>query len=199
MKLKIGIFGETSGKIRDALRRRGFDAVSVDFNKSKTPGPHIRGNFLDVMNWGCWSGGIFHPTCTYLCSSGLHWNKRVPGRQALTEKALDDVRAIRACNIPKWAIENPIGCISSQICKPDQIIQPYQFGHPESKATCLWLKGLPLLKATNILPPPISGRWENQTASGQNKLGPSPDRWDIRSATYQGIAEAIAEQWGALL
>ena len=195
MKMKIGIFGESSGEIREACRALGYDAVSVDYSPTKRPGPHIRGNFLDVMNWGCWGLGIFHPTCTFMCSSGLHWNKRVPGRQTQTDKSIEEVRLIMDCKIPKWAIENPIGCISSRIRKPDQIIQPWQFGHPESKATCLWLKGLPLLRPTNILPPPTSGHWENQTASGQNKLPPSADRWEIRSKTYTGIAKAIAEQW----
>jgi hypothetical protein len=99
---------------------------------------------------------------------------------------------------PRIALENPIGCISSRIRKPDQIIHPWQFGHPESKTTCLWLKGLPPLIPTNILTKPESGRWENQTPSGQNKLGPSKDRWKIRSKTYQGIADAMAAQWGRI-
>ena len=96
------------------------------------------------------------------------------------------------------ALENPIGCISTRIRKPDQTIQPWQFGHAESKATCLWLKGLPPLQPTNIVPKPACGHWENQTPSGQNKLGPSEDRWKIRSTTYQGIALAMAAQWGGL-
>ena len=96
------------------------------------------------------------------------------------------------------ALENPVSIISSRIRKPEQIIQPWQFGHPESKKTCLWLKGLPLLEATKVLPLPPSGRWDNQTPSGQNKLGPSPDRWKLRSQTFQGIASAMASQWGAM-
>jgi hypothetical protein len=100
-----------------------------------------------------------------------------------------------ASPIPRIAIENPISIISSKIRKPDQIIQPWQFGNPESKATCLWLKGLPKLKPTNVLQLPETGRWSNQTASGQNKLAPSADRWKIRSITYQGIADAMADQW----
>jgi len=145
-----------------------------------------------------WDLMIAHPPCTYLCSSGLHWNKRVSGRQQETDRALDFVRELLNAPIEKIALENPVGCISTKIRKPDQTIQPWQFGHPESKGTCLWFKDLPLLKPTNVLPMPASGRWDNQTPSGQNKLGPSSNRWAIRSKTYSGIAEAMAEQWGAI-
>ena len=144
---------------------------------------------------------VAHPPCTYLCSSGLHWNKRVPGRQAQTEEALLFVQALMNAPIERIAIENPVGCISTRIRKPDQTIQPYQFGEDASKATCLWLKNLPLLKPTSFIPPRrVNGRprWGNQTDSGQNKLPPSADRWAIRSMTYQGIADAIASQWGSL-
>ena len=120
----------------------------------------------------------------------------MPERAAQTEEALDFIRLLLEAPVPRIALENPIGCISSRIRKPDQIIQPWQFGHPESKATCLWLKGLPLLTCTQVLEKPASGRWENQTPSGQNKLGPGPDRWKERSKTYQGVADAFATQWG---
>jgi hypothetical protein len=140
-----------------------------------------------------WDLMIAHPPCTYLASSGLHWNKRVPGRAALTEESLDFVRMLLEADIPKIALENPIGCISSRIRKPDQIIQPWMFGEDASKATCLWLKGLPLLRATEVI---TKARYANQTPSGQNKLGPSPDRAKERSRTYEGIAKAMAEQWG---
>jgi len=145
-----------------------------------------------------WDLMIAHPPCTYLCSSGLHWNKRREGRAQLTEEALDFVRLLLDAPIAKIALENPIGCISTRIRRPEQIIQPWQFGHPESKSTCLWLKGLPLLIPSNVLEKPASGRWANQTASGQNKLAPSEDRWAIRSETYLGIAEAMADQWSKL-
>ena len=112
-----------------------------------------------------------------------------------TEAALEFVRKLLAAPIPHIALENPIGCISSQIRKPDQIIQPWQFGHDASKATCLWLVNLPLLKPTNILPGGRKARRANQTASGQNKLPPSLDRWKLRSITYPGIAEAMVSQW----
>lgn len=169
--------------------------MSCDLLPTDVPGPHYQGDVRNVLGDG-WDIMIAHPPCTFLCSSGLHWNKRRPERAVETESALVFVRLLLDCDIPKIALENPIGCISSRIRKPDQTIQPWQFGHPESKATCLWLKGLPALTPTNILPKPASGRWENQTASGQNKLPPSKDRWKIRSETYAGIAEAMAEQWG---
>lgn len=114
----------------------------------------------------------------------------------MTEEALDFVRFLMDAPIPRIAIENPVGCISTRIRKPDQIIQPWQFGENASKSTCLWLKGLPKLKPTKVLPGGRQARRANQTASGQNRLGPSADRWKIRSATYGGIARAMAEQWG---
>lgn len=194
-EMKILVACEFSGVVRDAFAKRGHDAWSCDLLPTDKPGKHIHGDVLEVIEQG-WDLMIAHPPCTYLCSSGLHWNKRVPGRTEETEKALEFVAQLLAADIPKIALENPIGCISSRIRKPDQIIQPWQFGHPESKATCLWLKGLPELHPTNALEKPESGRWENQTASGQNKLPPSADRWKIRSITYQGIADAMAQQWG---
>ena len=146
----------------------------------------------DILHDG-WDTMIAHPPCTYLAGSGLHWNTRVPGRAALTEEALEFVRLLLTAPIPRIALENPIGCISSRIRKPDQIIQPWWFGEDASKATCLWLKGLPLLKPTDII---RKARYANQTPSGQNKLGPSADRAKLRSLTYMGVAEAMASQWG---
>lgn len=146
-----------------------------------------------------WDLMVAHPPCTFVCSSGLHWNSRVEGRQAKTEAALKFVELLMNAPIAKIAIENPIGCISTRIRKYDQIIQPWQYGEDASKATCLWLKGLPLLTPTDPIEPRIVNgkkRWANQTDSGQNRLGPSPDRWKIRSATYEGIAAAMADQWG---
>lgn len=149
-----------------------------------------------------WDVMIAHPPCTYLCSSGLHWNKRTPGRQALTEEALDFVRLLLDAPIERIALENPIGCIGTRIRPADQTIQPWQFGHDASKATCLWLKNLPPLVPTAIVAPRIVNgkkRWANQTDSGQNRLGPSADRWKERSLTYTGIARAMAWQWGGSL
>lgn len=148
---------------------------------------------------------IAHPDCTFLCSSGLHWNKRVPGRQEKTEAALEFVRRLMDAPIERIAIENPIGCIGTRIRKADQVIQPYEYGEDASKATCLWLKNLPPLRPTKRVPGRIvthNGkqveRWANQTDSGQNRLGPSNDRWKERARTYQGWANAMAMQWGGL-
>jgi hypothetical protein len=156
---------------------------------------------MNVLHDG-WDLMVAHPPCTYLSSSGLHWNKRRPERAQQTEDALEFVRVLLAAPIAHIALENPIGCISSRIRKPDQTIQPWQYGHDASKATCLWLKNLPLLRATGTVEPRLvdgKKRWANQTDSGQNRLPPSADRWKLRSTTYQGIADAMAAQWGALL
>jgi hypothetical protein len=203
--MRILVACEFSNVVRDAFAARGHEAWSCDLLPPDNPdGAYIIGDVLEHIPtspviWGQrWDLMIAHPPCTYLSVSGLHWNKRRPERAELTEKALEFVRRLLDTDIPRIALENPISAISSRIRKPDQIIQPWMFGHPESKATCLWLKGLPPLVPTNVLPLPKSGRWENQTASGQNKLGPSPDRWKLRSKTYPGIADAMAEQWGSL-
>jgi len=195
--MRVLVACEFSGTVRDAFARAGHYAVSCDLLPSETVGEHYQYDVREVLHNG-WDLMIAHPPCTYLCSSGLHWNKRRPERQALTEDAIKFVEDLMLAPIPRIAIENPIGCLSSRIRKPNQIIQPWQFGHPESKSTCLWLIGLPELRPTNILPLPESGRWANQTASGQNHLAPSPDRWKLRSITYQGIADAMAQQWGNL-
>lgn len=187
---------EFSGTVRDAFVAHGHHAMSCDLLPTEAPGFHHQGDVRDVLGSG-WDLMIAHPPCTYLASSGLHWNKRKPGRAALTEDALQFVQLLLDADIPMIALENPIGCISSRIRKPDQIIQPWQFGHDASKATCLWLKGLPPLKPTNVLPGGRTARRANQTASGQNKLPPGPDRWKLRSLTYPGIAAAMAEQWGS--
>jgi hypothetical protein len=134
---------------------------------------------------------VAHPPCTHLAVSGARHFHRKQVEQA---EALEFVQTLMDAPIPRIALENPVSVISSRIRRPDQIIQPYQFGHPESKKTCLWLKGLNPLQPTAVMQ--MRGRWENQTPSGQNKLGPSPDRWKIRSKTYPGIAHAMATQWG---
>ena len=193
--MKILVACEFSGTVRDAFMAKGHDAVSCDLLPSEKPGPHLRGDVLDFLDEG-WDMMIAHPPCTYLAVSGLHWNGRILGRADKTEEALRFVAQLLTASIPRIALENPIGCISSRIRKPDQVIQPWQFGHDASKATCLWLKGLSLLKPTDILPGGKSARRANQTPSGQNKLGPSADRWKLRSLTYPGIAEAMADQWG---
>ena len=199
--MRVLIACEYSGAVRDAFIREEHDAMSCDLLPTDVPGPHHQGNVMDIIDQG-WDLLIAHPPCTYLCSSGLHWNKRVPGRQEKTENALRFVEELLAAPIPMIAIENPIGCISTRIRKADQTIQPYQFGHDASKATCLWLKGLPPLKPTRYVEPRIVNglkRWGNQTDSGQNRLPPSKDRWKIRSETYSGIAEAMAQQWSNIV
>jgi hypothetical protein len=199
--MRVLIACEFSGVVREAFRKRGHEAVSCDLLPAEDNSPHhIQGDVLPVLLEG-WDLMIAHPPCTYLCSSGLHWNKRRPGRAAKTEEALQFVRELLNAPIDRIAIENPIGCISSRIRKPDQTIQPHQYGHDASKSTCLWLKQLPPLQPTKYIQPRIvkgKKRWANQTDSGQNKLGPSDDRWAERSRTYEGIAEAMAEQWGSL-
>ena len=192
--MRVLVACEYSGVVRDAFASKGFDAWSCDLLLSESPGQHHQCDVLDILG-EAWDLMIAHPPCTYLCSSGLHWNKRVAGRDQKTQEAIEFVRALLEAPIAKIALENPIGCISSRIRPPDQIIQPWQFGHPESKATCLWLKGLPKLRHTNVLTKPSSGRWENQTNSGQNRIGQSKSRSAIRSKTYHWIAQAMADQW----
>ena len=198
--MRVLVACEFSGIVRDAFIARGHDAISCDLLPSERGGPHIIGDVFDALGFLVTAPDLMiaHPPCTYLSVSGLHWNTRRPERAALTEEALDFVRALLRAPIERIAMENPIGCISSRIRKPDQIVQPWQFGEDASKATCLWLKNLAPLVPTNILPGGRKARRANQTASGQNRLGPSADRWKLRSLTYQGIADAMADQWGQL-
>ena len=194
--MRVLVACEFSGIVRDAFLKAGHDAWSVDLLPSDTPGPHIQDDVLNRLTWTHWDLMIAHPPCTHLAVSGARWFKEKAKEQA---EALQFVYLLLySSRIPLIALENPVSIISSYIRKPDQIIQPWMFGHPESKKTCLWLKGLPKLIPTNILPPPEKGYWDNQTPNGQNKLGPSPTRAQVRSRTYKGIAEAMAEQWGNL-
>lgn len=196
--MRVLVACEYSGRVRDAFLNLGHDAVSCDLLPTDAPGPHYQGDVNDILHDG-WDLMVAHPPCTYLAVSGMHWTTRGLRDPQLTEAALDFVRLLMAAPIKRIAIENPISVISSRIRKPDQIVTPYQFGHDASKKTCLWLKNLPPLTPTNMVEPRIVNgrkRWGNQTDSGQNKLAPSADRWKIRSATYQGIADAMAQQWG---
>jgi len=189
---------EYSGTVRDAFIRAGHYAMSCDLLPTDAPGPHYQGSVLDVINDG-WDIMVGHPPCTYLSVSGMHWTTRGLRDPKLTDDALLFVRLLMEAPVPRIAIENPVSVISTKIRKPDQIIQPWMFGHDASKKTCLWLKGLAPLRPTQTIEPlMVNGckRWANQTASGQNKLPPSADRWKIRSATYPGIADAMAHQWG---
>lgn len=190
--MRVLIACEYSGVVRDAFINNGHDAMSCDLLPTDVDGPHYQGDVFNVINDG-WDLMIAHPPCTHLAVSGARWFKDKVKEQA---ESLRFVQRLMDAPINKIAIENPISIISSRIRKPEQIIQPWMFGHPEAKATCLWLKGLPVLSATNVLTKPECGYWSNQTPSGQNRLGPSKDRWKERSKTYQGIATAMANQWG---
>jgi len=256
--MRVLVACEFSGVVREAFRAKGHEAWSCDLLPAEDGSPfHIQQDVLPVAYGGDWGMMIAHPPCTFLCSSGLHWNKRMPGRDAKTTDALEFVTALLHAPILGIALENPIGRISTAIRAYDQKIQPWQFGHDASKGTCLWLQNLPPLKPTKIVPPKgyrlvkyafenpicegcgeepwceehqmhyadcecigptqdeatyrlIEGYefatlvtpaprpvWANQTPSGQNKLGPSDNRWAERSRTYAGIAAAMADQWGA--
>lgn len=183
--MKILIACEYSGTVRDAFIKRGHQAISCDLLPTDVPGPHYQGDVFDIINDG-FDMMIAHPPCTHLAVSGArHFKaKQADGRQ---DAALDFVQQLLDADIKHIALENPISIISSRIRKPDQIIQPWMFGHGETKATCLWLKNLPCLTPTDV----VDGREQRIW-----KLPPGKDRWKIRSKTFQGIAEAMAEQWG---
>ena len=197
---------EFSGVVRDAFLKRGHTAVSCDLLPSESPGPHHQGDVLDyIKNTGHWDLMIAHPPCTYLCNSGVRWlvnGYEFPKGIVNNPRYLQMVNAaiffklLLDAPINKICIENPIPhkyAVGKIGRKYDQIIQPWWFGEDASKATCLWLKNLPKLIPTRIIE---KERYANQTASGQNKLGPSPTRAKERSRTYQGIADAMADQWG---
>lgn len=181
--MRILVACEFSGIVRDAFAAKGHDVWSCDLLPSERPGNHIQDDVLNHLDDG-WDMMIGHPPCTHLAVSGARWFHEKREEQ---QDALDFVNELMTANIPMIAIENPISIISSHIRKPDQIIQPWMFGHGETKATCLWLKNLPLLQPTNI----VSGR-ENRV----HRLPPGPNRWKERSRTFPGIAQAMADQWG---
>ena len=196
--MKVLIACESSGTVRDAFTRLGHDATSCDLLPTEKPGKHYQGDIFDVIGDG-WDLMIAPPPCTYLSVSGMHWTTRGLRDPQLTVEALEFVLRLMTADIEHICIENPVSVISSQIRKPDQIIQPYQFGHDASKKTCLWLRNLiPLLPTQYVQPRVVNGklRWANQTDSGQNKLSPSDNRAELRSKTYPGIAQAMADQWG---
>jgi hypothetical protein len=207
--VRVLIACERSGVLRDAFRDLGHEAWSSDL-AGVEPGGRWKTYHLigDCRLWldgtratgTAWDLLIAHPDCRYLCSSGLHWNTRRPGREASTRSALDFVRALMDAPIPHICIENPIGRIGTAIRPADQYVQPYEYGDDASKRTGLWLKNLPTLRADRrryIEPRIVKGRprWANQTDSGQNRLGPSDHRADDRARTYPGIASAMARQW----
>jgi site-specific DNA-cytosine methylase len=185
---KVLVACEYSGAVRDAFIAAGHDAMSCDLLPTDAPGPHYQGDMFD-LELSDFNLLIAFPPCTHLAVSGARWfaEKRADGRQ---QAALDFVRRIMDAPVERIAIENPVSIISSQIRKPDQTIQPWQYGHGETKRTCLWLKGLPELSPTDI----VDGREPRVW-----KLPPSEDRWKERSKTFPGIAAAMADQWGAVL
>lgn len=181
--MRVLVACEFSGIVRNAFRAKGHDAWSCDLLPSELPGNHYQQDVLEVIEGG-WDLMVAHPPCTHLAVSGARWFKHKQQEQA---HALAFVRRLLDADIPRIALENPVSVISSKIRKPDQIIQPWQFGHGEVKATCLWLKNLPCLNPTKI----VEGREPRV-----HRLPPSPDRWKLRSKTFTGIASAMAEQWG---
>jgi len=194
--MRVLIACEKFGLVREAFKARGHDAWSCDLEPST--GQHIVADVLTILDRG-WDLLIAHPPCTYLCAAGIHRNACNPKRQLKTEEAVRFAARIFDCRINRVAVENPVGILSTRYRKPDQIIQPYMFGHDASKATCLWLRNLARLKPTMHIPPVMIGglpRWGNQTDSGQNNLPESESRSDSRSKTYYGIAQAMANQWG---
>lgn len=182
--MRVLVACEFSGTVRDAFAARGHEAWSCDLLPSETEGNHIQGDVLELLD-DEWDLMIAHPPCTHLAVSGARWFKDKRDEQA---EALRFVRVLLDAPIPCIALENPVSIISSKVRKPDQIIHPWQFGHGETKATCLWLKGLPPLTPTNI----VEGR-----EAKVHRMPPSPERWRERSRTYKGIAAAMAEQWGS--
>lgn len=191
--MKVLVACEYSGVVRDAFRALGHDAMSCDLLPTDVDGPHYQGDVRDILADG-FDLMIAHPPCTHLAVSGARWFKDKVMEQ---DESLEFVRLLMDAPIPRIAIENPVSVISSRIRKPDQIIQPWMFGHEVTKTTCLWLKNLPQLMPTDA----VGKGARHVTKSGRSlpdwyNLPPSPDRWKIRSATFAGIAQAMAQQWG---
>ena len=181
--MRVLVACEFSGAVRDAFSALGHKAMSCDLLPTEAPGQHYQGDVFDVLYDG-WDLMVAHPPCTHLACSGARWFK---DKRAEQGDAIHFFRRLLEAPIARIAVENPIGIISSRIRKPDQIIQPWQFGHGETKATCLWLKNLPKLQSTSV----VDGR-----EARIHRMAPGPDRWKERSRTYSGIAQAMAQQWG---
>jgi len=183
--MRVLVACEYSGRVRDAFRRHGHDAWSCDLLPTEVPGPHFMAPVEHVLDLG-WDLMVAHPPCTHLAVSGSRHFHRKQRQQA---EALDFVRLLMAAPVPRWCIENPVSVISSAIRPPDQIIQPWQYGHGEVKTTCLWLQNLPKLRPTQC----VDGR-----EARVHRMPPGPDRWKDRSRTFQGVADAMGIQWGAV-
>lgn len=223
--MRVLVACEYSGRVRDAFRAMGHEAMSCDLLPTDSPGPHYQGSVLDVLGFG-WDLMIAHPPCTYLtCSAEWAYKdpdyKKYPGvgyhqkigagtlygeaRREARREAIQFVKTLYNSPVPRVVLENPVGVLSREFREPDQFIQPYEYGDDGSKKTCLWLKGVRPLEPTRLFPPRLAKtkdgrayafRWGNQTDSGQNKESPGADRWKIRSTTWKGWAEAMAAQWG---
>ena len=193
--MKVLVACEYSGRVRDAFIANGHDAMSCDLLPTDAPGPHYQGDVFDVTDYP-WDLMIAHPPCTDLAVSGAAWfaNKRLVGAQ---QASASFFMKLAKLDIPRIAIENPVCVMSSLWRKPDQVVQPWMFGHMEQKATCLWLKGLPVLTPTNNVKEEMMQLPRNQRER-LHYLPPSADRWKLRSETYMGIAQAMADQWGAV-
>ena len=182
--MKVLVACEFSGAVRDAFAAAGHDATSCDLLPSEKPGKHYEGDVLDILRDG-WDLMVAHPPCTHLAVSGARW---FPEKRAEQAEALAFVRTLLAAPIPRIALENPVSIIATAIREPDQTIQPWQFGHGETKATCLWLKNLPALRPTCV----VQGR-----EARVHRMPPGPNRWRERSRTFSGVAKAMAQQWGS--
>ena len=197
MRVLVGC--EFSGTVRDCFIAMGHDAISCDLLPTEAPGPHIVGDVVDALYGSEWDLAILHPPCTYLASSGLHWNNKIEGRAEKTEEALTFIATLWNAPVKHMCIENPVGCINTRLefmPKP-QYIQPYNYGEDASKKTGLWMRGLAPLQETEYVEPRVvngKNRWGNQSNSGQSMLGGGSGH--ERSVTYFGIAAAMAEQWG---
>lgn len=184
--MRVLVACEYSGRVRDAFAAKGHDAWSCDLLETERPGKHYRGDVRDMLIGRDWDLMICHPPCTHLAVSGArHFARKVASGEQ--QEALEFVRMLLDAPVPKICLENPVSIISTRIRKPSQVVQPWMFGHGETKATCLWLKGLPKLTPTNI----VEGR-----EARVHRMPPGPNRWKDRSRTYEGIALAMAEQWG---
>lgn len=197
--MKVLVACEYSGVVRDAFAAKGHDATSCDILPTERPGKHYQGDVRDILDNG-WDLMIAHPPCTYLCVAGLHYSKKDPERMAMTHEALDFFKLLYGSDIPMIAVENPVGYVSTAFRRPDQIINPFQFGEPQRKKTCLWLKGLPLLvPQTNleVLPTKtIIRKTGSKAGQPYNYYWRQGKTAHERSRTFQGIADAMAEQWG---
>lgn len=198
--MRVLVACEYSGKVRDAFRAKGHDAMSCDILPTDVEGPHYQGDVRDIINDG-WDLMVAHPPCTYLTNSGVTWLHKDPSRWAKLDEGAAFFKSLLDAPIPRIAVENPImhKYAKERIggVKQSQVVQPWMFGHMEQKATCLWLKGLPLLKPTKDVKAEMMALPDNERQR-LHYLPPSEDRWKKRSETFQGIADAMAEQWGSL-